>query len=504
MFRITNRMLYNNSLSNMFLHTQGMMKASEQLASGKRVNRPSDDPTGIGDILMYKTRLARNERFVDMSQKAQNYLVVSEGKVGTATELANRAKELAMSQLGAATNADTGKITALEIGQLVETALGLGNSKVGGDFIFGGRQTNTPPVDANGAYMGDSQQLVAEVNEDYRVNMSVLASDFLTIDMNPNLNAATPLSVLRAGSGVTPGNFTITDRNGTTGIATVTPGMNINSLISSINGSGANVTASIAPDGMSIRIMDNTPNGSVSGPLTIADIAGGTTARELGLVGSRNLQYVFSTDLNPSINAATRLSDLYGGTGMSLTDIELHNGSASATISFAGETTVGDVLSTINAAGINATASINATGTGISLVSATSATVAFAKDLGGNTAELLGIGGGRNLISTLKNLEQALNSNDKAGVMNLIENLSSAVLNTSMVRGIIGARTNRLEHNAQTLQSNDADTKTMLSYVQDADMAAAMTDFTLMQTAYQATVKSSAAIIQPTLLDFIR
>jgi len=497
-------MMYNNSLSNMFLHTQGMMKASEQLSSGKRVNRPSDDPTGIGDILMYKTRLARNERYVDMSQKAENYLIVSEGKVATATDLANRAKELAMSQLGAATNADTGRITALEIAQLAETALGLGNSKVGGDYIFGGRRTNFPPIDANGEYAGDSKNLVAEVNEDYRIDMSILASEFLTTDMNPKLDVATPLSILRGGMGISTGNFTITDRSGVSGNVQINPGMNISNLIAAINSSGANVTASLAPDGMSLRIMDNTPTASVSGPMTISDNAGGASARELGLAGSRNLQYVFSTDLNPTITAATRLSDLFGGKGMILADIELHNGSASATVSFASAVTIGDVLNTINTAPINATASINASGTSLSLVSATSATVAFAKDIGGNTAELLGIGGGRNLISTLKNLEQAMLANDKAGIMNLIDNLSSAVLNTSMVRGVVGARTNRLQHNADTLQSNDADTKTMLSYSQDADMAAAATEFALMQTAYQATIKSSASIIQPTLLDFIR
>ncbi len=505
MFRVTNRMLYNNTLVNAFRHNENILKAQEQLSSGKRVNRPSDDPIGIGEIVTHKTRINRNEAYSSIAIKAENLMNSSDGLIGTANELAVRAKELALGQVGNLASAQTRAITAREIDQLIEQAMTIGNTQIGSDYIFGGRRTDTAPIDTNsGLYQGDGSELTAEINQNATVNISVLASDFLTSDMNVQLNSSTSVSLLNGGSGVAAGNFTITDRAGATGTVSVSAGDTIANVIAAINASAANVTASLSADNSGIRIQDNTSVASVTGPMIIAE-SGSTTASDLGILGSRNVQYLHGSDLNADAASATLLSDLFGGVGFTPGDIIVNNAGTSATVSFAGATTLGDMITSINATGIGATASINSAGNGISLTSASSATVAYAEDIGnGMTASLLGINGGSNLIGTLQKLSAALKANDTGAIGGLINVIDSNIDSIISARGDVGARVNRIVSSQAYLDRSTYDSQLMLNEVESADMAEVAVELSMLQTAYQATIASSASIVQPSLLDFLR
>ena len=54
------------------------------------------------------------------------------------------------------------------------------------------------------------------------------------------------------------------------------------------------------------------------------------------------------------------------------------------------------------------------------------------------------------------------------------------------------------------LELTKEDATKQKSNLEDADIAKAASDLALLQTAYQATLQSTAKIIQPSLLDFIR
>ncbi|GMT42571.1 MAG: hypothetical protein IEMM0002_0982 [bacterium] len=502
MFRVTGRMMYNNSLLNIFRQNEGILKAQEQLASGKRVNRPSDDPSAAGLILRYQQQIGRLEKFISMGERAEGYLNNGDSLVGSVYDLAVRAKELALQEANADATAETRRMVAIEIANLIESAVQIGNNRIGSEYLFGGRRTNLPPIDSNGLYAGDYISLSAKTGENSSVPRSVLASDFLAADLNPMLNASTPISALNGGQGITTGTFTITDRGGATGSVTVSAGATIGSVIASINASGANVTASISPDGMGIRIVDN--NAAASGSLTITD-TGGSAAAGLGIAGSRPSSTFTGDDINPAVTTSTLLSDLYAGSGMTLNDITVRNGAASATVTFSTAATVADVITALNGSSVNITASINANGTALSIASNDSSTVAYAVDASGNrTAELFGIGGGRNVIQTLQILEQALLADDTSAIVGLLDNLDSAVTTLNSVRGAIGSYTNRIQSSRFSMEKSVLDATTMLSGVQDADIAKVVSELVLWETAYQATVQVTARIIQTSLMNFLR
>ena len=151
------------------------------------------------------------------------------------------------------------------------------------------------------------------------------------------------------------------------------------------------------------------------------------------------------------------------------------------------------------------TASIDAGGRRLTISSGNPNTVAFALEVGsGKTADLLGVGGGRNVIPVLQSLSQALKLNDIQGILSSITLLDTAMENTNAVRGAVGARANQVSAIRQAVDQSKYENTKLMAFAEDADFLKAASDLAMLQTAYQATLKSTGSIIQPSLLDFLR
>lgn len=509
MFRISNQMMYSNALLNTFRNNQGMLAASEQLSSGKRVNRPSDDPTAMMEILNYRTNIGKADQYMRVQDNADSFLSSADSTLGSIHDELKRAKEIALQNAGAPADATVRAGASTLISNMSSQMINWGNTKVGDRYIFSGQRSDQAAIDANGRYVGSGKDLRAEVSNNITIPVSVKASDFLTADLNPKLSAAaggTLLSSLSGGTGVPAGTFTITNRVGAAAVINTGAMTDVAGLIAGINASGINVTASISPDGSALVLTDG--NASPTQALSIVD-GGAGTANALGIAGTRNTSVYTGNDVDPAVSGGTLITDLYGGGGMGLGNIKLQNGSASATVSFAGAVTVQDVLTAINTAGAGmantVTASIDTGGRSLAITSGNPNTVAFAIDTGsGKTADMLGIGGGRNVLPVLNKLAQALKLNDIQGILTSVDLLSSVMDNTSSVRGSVGSRANQVASLRLTTDQSKYESTKLMSSTEDTDFVKAASDMAMLQTAYQATLKSTASIIQPSLLDFVR
>lgn len=61
--RITNSMMINNMLRNMSANLNRLDKYQSQLATGRKIRVPSDDPVGASRSLRARTDLARNQQY---------------------------------------------------------------------------------------------------------------------------------------------------------------------------------------------------------------------------------------------------------------------------------------------------------------------------------------------------------------------------------------------------------------------------------------------------------
>lgn len=504
--RVTNRILINNSLTNIFRLNQNIERAQLRIATGRRINKLSDDPVRIKEILNFRSNISQNDQFVRNINRGKLFLNSADSALNDIILQLNRAREIAVSQSNGVMTATTRAFSAIEIDNIISQIISSGNIQIENKYIFSGFKVLTAPFSASSAsgavYFGDRNELSMEIDKNTNIAITIAGSEVLGSDMDAGIDGSTLIADLNKGQGVSAGSFTITDRGGNTATVNITAGMTINNVISAISGSLGNITASINSSNTGISITDSSSNPTQN--LVISDIGTGTTASDLGIVGNidRNIN---GLDLDPSITTSTPLSLMNGGTGLTLTSISIVNGGASGTVSFSAASTVGDVINAINSSGLNVTASINSAGNGLIVRSNSSSTTAVVNEVGtGSSAADLGIMGKNNILETLLALKDALEKNDVVAIAASLDNIKSGVEAISSMRGKIGARVNRLDTIKGIHEQRKLDNTENLSDIEDADFTKEAMDFLAYQNAFNATLNVTAQIIQRSLLDFLR
>jgi flagellar hook-associated protein 2 len=227
------------------------------------------------------------------------------------------------------------------------------------------------------------------------------------------INTGINLNQLNGGNGVTLGSLRITDRAGKTATVDLRAARTVDDVLTAINSTqGIDVTAST--DGDSIKLTDNTGE---SGNLKVQELSGGHTAADLGLTGINvAANSATGTDIY-SIGANTNLSTLNDGKGVELNSagndlyVTLADGT-STNIDLGSSTTVGGVLTAINAASpTKLSAAISADGRRIVFTDHTTGGGTFAvtdagtsktaEDLGLTTTAASGTINGARLVSGL-------------------------------------------------------------------------------------------------------
>lgn len=145
--RITNNMIFGATTRNAQVHLEKLFNLQKQLASGKKLTRPSDDPTGADRAMLLRGSLNQQTQYQENIRDAATWLNITDGALDEAHALLNRARELAVRGAND-TNQQTERFAmAEEVAQLREQLRVVGNSEVNGRFIFGGTRTVPQPPD---------------------------------------------------------------------------------------------------------------------------------------------------------------------------------------------------------------------------------------------------------------------------------------------------------------------------------------------------------------------
>ena len=503
--RITNQIQQSSALQNIFRITEDLFEANQRIATGKRINKASDDPFGIQDTLTLRSSIARIKQFGRNIDNNRLFLNNGDSSLESVGLGITRARELAQSSLGPSSDAQTRSIVAQEIQAILDQAIQEANTQVKGHFIFGGTDLLNAPYQANGSglgaiYSGNSDRLEVEVGANLTIPITRPGSDVFGTNMNPALNINTLLSDLNGGTGVALGSFNITDRAGNAAVVNIGGATTVNDVIGAINGAGINVTASLNSSQTGLLLTDT--SGTILQSLTVTE-AGGTTAGDLGILRV-NDGNITGSDLNPNVSATTLISDLNGGNGLTLGQIDIVNGTLSANVDLSAAVSVNDLLVAINGAGANVTASINSQGNALQVVSNAPTTTAVISEVaGGDTAFLLGIGGG-NVFTALDTLREALERNDTNAISASFSNLDQSLDTVLQARSEYGALIRTMDTLETSHSADEVNETAQLSDVEDSDFVKDASDVAALQLALEATLNTSARVLQPSLLDFLR
>jgi flagellin-like hook-associated protein FlgL len=330
----------------------------EQLSSGRRINKPSDDPLGILRDLDYRTLLSQNAQYQKNVGRAQDWSQTYDTVLAELKDLVTGANEIALAMANEVADDDgtSRQAAANDIRQIFDQIIELSNSELEGRTVFSGFRTDVRAIiaSATGArYNGDYGAINFEIDSSANMAVNLIGADVfldqLSIiggeaDLNVAVINETLLADLHNGAGIDqlPGIFTITDQN---------LGISVNVNLSGVT------TVQEAYTGINAYLdwigIDN------------------LTAR----IGDENNNILLDTTENGLISDVTSLNVINGGNGIDLSVGKIRladNIGIETQIDFSGCGTIGDIMSEFNsqvaAAGINnVTMQINAAGTGLEI-----------------------------------------------------------------------------------------------------------------------------------------
>lgn len=168
--RVTQGMMVGNFLNNLSNNFRIMDGIQEKLSTGRRINRPSDDPVGLVSSLRLRTGLAESEKYQGNVDDAIGWLNSNDTALGQAVDILHRARELTVRGASDTLPQASRDAIAQEIIQLREQMVQIANTSHDGRFIFGGFRTTQAPYDSAYNYLGD---LAANIDYEIGVNIKM-------------------------------------------------------------------------------------------------------------------------------------------------------------------------------------------------------------------------------------------------------------------------------------------------------------------------------------------
>lgn len=149
--RVTNSVLFSQALG----HTQKALSDIEtyqrMISSGLRVEKPSDDPAALGQIMRSSSSLKAIDQYKENLSSADARLTVEDSTLEQISDVLMRVKELGIAQAGSTKNAQSRSVVQAEVEGLRDFLIELGNTQFAGSYVFGGQYSDTRPFTAAGA-----------------------------------------------------------------------------------------------------------------------------------------------------------------------------------------------------------------------------------------------------------------------------------------------------------------------------------------------------------------
>ncbi|WP_043930483.1 flagellar hook-associated protein FlgL [Bacillus sp. EB01] len=188
--RVTQSMLNQNMLANLNRSNQAMEKYQQQLSTGKKIDKPSDDPVVAVRGMFYRSSLNEIEQYKRNSDDGLSWMTATDEALDEVTSVLQRVRELTLQGTNG-TNPDTAKeAIAQEIAQLKEHLGEVANTQLAGKFIFAGTDVKTPPYreSAPGTakeFMNNNTELLElRVGQTNIVQINILGTDVFNNDGN--------------------------------------------------------------------------------------------------------------------------------------------------------------------------------------------------------------------------------------------------------------------------------------------------------------------------------
>jgi flagellar hook-associated protein 3 FlgL len=149
---------------------QQLNQADQQIASGRTINQPSDNPTGTAALILNHAAQGQTDTFQVNVSNLQDRLQTADSALSSAVTAINQAISLGV-EAGSSNLTDTDRLDiANELTGIQQQLVSIANTSYSGTYLFGGSLVETQPVTLNASspsgvtYNGNGSTVTAEIN----------------------------------------------------------------------------------------------------------------------------------------------------------------------------------------------------------------------------------------------------------------------------------------------------------------------------------------------------
>ncbi len=173
--RISTNTIYQTAISKINSLQSDQSRLQQQIATGKRLLTPSDDPLAASRVLELSQAQNINTRYSDNRKIAETHFGDLDSSLASITELLTTARTTMVGSAGTLTTEQRNSV-AIQLNSALETLLGFANTRdASGNYLYAGFKNKTIPFTstATGAtYNGDSNQQLLQVDAQRQMSVN--------------------------------------------------------------------------------------------------------------------------------------------------------------------------------------------------------------------------------------------------------------------------------------------------------------------------------------------
>ena len=179
--RITSGMNQRHVLSDLQRVQQRLSEAQSQVSSGKRVEKPSDDPLAAARATRLQADIDATAGYSDTVDESKSWLDATDSALTSLTDVIQHVRELTVQAANGATSDSARQSIKAQVDQLIKQAKSTLNQAYDGRYLFSGTLTDTPPYDvdavpADDTYKGDSGAILRQIGPGVTVQVNATVS----------------------------------------------------------------------------------------------------------------------------------------------------------------------------------------------------------------------------------------------------------------------------------------------------------------------------------------
>jgi len=142
-----------------------LQQTQENLTTGKRLNRPSDDPVGTVQALRFRTEQSQLAQFGANITDGLDRLTAADDALTQTSHMTLVMRTSTLNAMNGTMGASERKALAEQVRELKAGLVQQANSQYAGQPLFGGTTPNDNAFDDDGVFQGNTEQVLRQVSD---------------------------------------------------------------------------------------------------------------------------------------------------------------------------------------------------------------------------------------------------------------------------------------------------------------------------------------------------